>query len=64
MCSAIGHCLLPEGGNELILVDAGIGLSETKHPEERLGKVLIESTWFRFSEKASVKGKWKTRFPL
>ncbi len=47
---AIGHCLLLEDGNELALVDAGIGLLETQHPNERLGKELIDIVGFKFDK--------------
>lgn len=47
---AIGHCLLLEEGENLVLIDAGIGLEETKDPELRLGKELIEIAGFKFNE--------------
>lgn len=50
MGSAIGHCLLIEENNKLILIDSGIGLLESKEPEKRLGKELIEATGFEFEE--------------
>ncbi|MEX0312859.1 MAG: MBL fold metallo-hydrolase [Allomuricauda sp.] len=50
MGSAIGHCLLIEENNKLTLIDAGIGLLESKEPEQRLGKELIEVTGFKFEE--------------
>ncbi len=54
MGSAIGHCLLLEGKNRLALIDSGIGLSETKEPEKKLGKELIEATGFTFDEKITA----------
>ena len=50
MGSAIGHCLVIEDKNKLTLIDSGIGLLESKKPEERLGKELIEVTGFKFEE--------------
>ncbi len=50
MGSAIGHCLLIQENEKLILIDAGIGLLESKEPEKRLGKELIEVTGFEFEE--------------
>jgi glyoxylase-like metal-dependent hydrolase (beta-lactamase superfamily II) len=50
MGSAIGHCLLIQESEKLILIDTGIGLMESKEPEKRLGKELIEVTGFEFDE--------------
>lgn len=47
---AIGHCLLLEAENRLILIDTGIGLMDTQHPDERIGKELIDMVGFRFNE--------------
>jgi len=52
--SAIGHCVLIELEGNLTLVDAGIGLTETKNPEKTLGKDLIEITGFKFDEKLTA----------
>src|SRR5680860_589473 len=52
--SAIGHCMLLEEDNQLILVDAGIGLEETRDPESKLGKELIEITGFKFDEEITA----------
>lgn len=46
----IGHCLLLQEGNKLALVDAGIGVLDTLHPETRIGKQLIEMAGFKFDE--------------
>lgn len=54
MGSAIGHCLLLEGEKGLVLIDSGIGLSETKEPEKMLGKELIEITGFKFDERITA----------
>lgn len=48
--TAVGHCLLLEEGENLVLIDAGIGLAETQAPEEKLGRELIESTGFILDE--------------
>jgi glyoxylase-like metal-dependent hydrolase (beta-lactamase superfamily II) len=48
--SAIGHCLLIQEKEKLILIDAGIGVLESKEPEKRLGKELIEVVGFEFEE--------------
>ncbi len=47
---AIGHCLLLETTEKLILVDTGIGLMDTQTPTERIGKQLIEIVGYRFDE--------------
>ncbi len=47
---AIGHCVLIESHQGLTLIDAGLGMAETKAPEKRLGKELVEITGFRFDE--------------
>ena len=52
--SAIGHCVLIEENNSLTLIDAGIGLAETRAPEQKLGKELIEITGFKFDEKLTA----------
>ncbi|AWX45011.1 putative metallo-hydrolase [Flagellimonas maritima] len=52
--SAIGHCMLLEEQDKFILIDAGIGLSETKEPELKLGKELIEITGFKFDEEITA----------
>lgn len=44
------HCLLVEDRNGLALVDAGIGLLDVRHPDERIGRGLIESVGFLFDE--------------
>ncbi|MEO1485899.1 MAG: MBL fold metallo-hydrolase [Bacteroidota bacterium] len=48
--SAIGHCLLLKENDKLVLIDAGIGLLESREPEKHLGKELIEVTGFVFDE--------------
>ncbi|MGS2737728.1 MBL fold metallo-hydrolase [Sinomicrobium sp. M5D2P17] len=48
--SAIGHCILIESNESLTLIDAGIGMAETKEPEKILGKELVEITGFQFDE--------------
>ncbi|SHG40873.1 MBL fold metallo-hydrolase [Winogradskyella jejuensis] len=54
MGSAVGHCLVIVEDDKLVLIDAGIGLLESKQPEERLGKELIEATGFVFDEKLTA----------
>ncbi|MDC6363384.1 MULTISPECIES: MBL fold metallo-hydrolase [Flavobacteriaceae] len=48
--SAIGHCILIENHGNLTLIDAGIGLAETREPEKKLGRELVEITGFQFDE--------------
>ena len=48
--SAIGHCLLIQENQKLILIDSGIGFMESKEPEKRLGKDLIEVVGFIFDK--------------
>ena len=47
---AIGHCILIENNKSLTLIDAGIGMAETKEPEKNLGKELVKITGFQFNE--------------
>lgn len=35
---AIGHCLLLQENDKLILIDTGIGLLDVQNPAERIGK--------------------------
>jgi len=51
---AIGHCLLLEEYDHLTLVDAGIGLDETRNPNELLGKELVEQTGYVFDEELTA----------
>lgn len=44
------HCLLLEDPDGMALVDAGIGLLDVQHPDERIGRGLIESVGFLFDE--------------
>ncbi|MBW8523858.1 MBL fold metallo-hydrolase [Chryseobacterium chendengshani] len=46
----IGHCLLIENEGDLIMIDVGIGMLDTKNPSERLGDELIEAAGFMFDE--------------
>lgn len=48
---AIGHCLLLETKDNLVLVDIGIGLLDTQNPEERIGKEFIDVVGYHFDEK-------------
>lgn len=54
MGNAIGHCLLLEKNGKLALIDSGIGLAETKDPEKKLGKELIEITGFKFDQEITA----------
>ena len=47
---AIGHCLLLETPQRLVLIDAGIGLMDTQNPFARIGKQLIDIVGFKFDE--------------
>ena len=47
---AIGHCLLLRDNNDLALIDTGIGLLDTKDPEKRIGRELIDMVGFKFDE--------------
>jgi len=51
---AIGHCLLLETKSRLILIDAGIGLLDTKNPDGRIGRNLINAVGFQFNEKRTA----------
>ncbi|MGJ1392638.1 MBL fold metallo-hydrolase [Sphingobacterium spiritivorum] len=48
--NVIGHCVLIESDHELFLIDTGVGLLDTRHPNERIGEQLIEMAGFRFNE--------------
>lgn len=52
--AAACHCLLVEEAGKLALIDTGIGLRDVMHPEERLGKPLIEGAGFLFDEKQTA----------
>lgn len=44
------HCLLLEDPSGLALVDSGIGLEDVMHPDERLGRQLVDLAGFQFDE--------------
>lgn len=46
----IGHCLLLEAEQRLVLVDTGIGLLDTQQPATRIGQDLIDMVGYRFNE--------------
>ena len=52
--SAIGHCLLLEEDDKLVLVDCGIGLKEVKNPDERLGREYIDETGYVLREERTA----------
>lgn len=49
-----GHCLLVKENSRLVLIDTGIGMLDCRHPEERIGKELIESVGYRFEERLTA----------
>jgi glyoxylase-like metal-dependent hydrolase (beta-lactamase superfamily II) len=51
---AIGHCLLLEYENVLILVDAGIGLLDIAQKDTRLGEDLIQAVGFILNEEQTA----------
>lgn len=48
--TVVCHCLLLQQGDDLALVDTGIGLQDVRHPVERLGQPLIDLAGFQFHE--------------
>lgn len=48
--NAIGHCLLLEMSDMLILIDTGIGLLDTQNPVERMGQQMIDTIGYCFDE--------------
>ncbi|SDI30353.1 MBL fold metallo-hydrolase [Chryseobacterium jejuense] len=44
----IGHCLLIEEDDNLLLIDTGVGIKDVEHPNERIGNELIELAGFQF----------------
>ncbi len=50
----IGHCLLLETDERLILVDTGIGLLDNQHPGERIGQQTIDMIGYRFDEQLTA----------
>lgn len=48
--TVVCHCLLLQDGDQLALVDAGIGLRDVRDPLERLGQPLIDMAGFQFHE--------------
>lgn len=48
---AIGHCLLLESSRKLVLIDTGIGLMDTKYPNKRIGKELVNQVGYLFDER-------------
>lgn len=50
----IGHCLLIEEDDHLLLIDTGVGVQDVKHPEKRLGAELIEAAGFQLDIKLTA----------
>lgn len=48
--TVICRCLLLQQGEQLALVDAGIGLHDVRNPARRLGQPLIDMAGFQFNE--------------
>jgi glyoxylase-like metal-dependent hydrolase (beta-lactamase superfamily II) len=48
--TVVCHCLLLQDGQQLALVDTGIGLQDVRRPVERLGQPLIDLAGFQFNE--------------
>jgi hypothetical protein len=46
--TVVCHCLLLAEGEQLALVDTGIGLADIRSPVERLGQPLIDMAGFQF----------------
>jgi len=44
------HCLLLEGDDGLVLVDAGIGIQDGRDPERRVGREAIQAAGFQFHD--------------
>ncbi|WP_129714857.1 MBL fold metallo-hydrolase [Pedobacter sp. SYP-B3415] len=53
--AAVGHCMLLEHTDRLVLIDTGTGLLDAARPDERMGRQLIELTGFRFDEQQTAK---------
>ncbi|MCL8537752.1 MBL fold metallo-hydrolase [Chryseobacterium gallinarum] len=50
----IGHCLLIEEDDNLLLIDTGVGVQDVEHPNERLGAELIEAVGFQLDMERTV----------
>lgn len=51
LASAVcGHCLLLNENGRMVLIDTGIGLLDCRHPNERIGRALIDLVGYRFNE--------------
>lgn len=50
----IGHCLLIEEDDNLLLIDTGVGVQDVIHPDERLGAELIEAVGFQLDIKLTA----------
>src|SRR5690606_5583824 len=47
---SVGHCLLIQNDDRLVLIDAGIGLHEVRSPETTLGHQLITQMGLQLDE--------------
>lgn len=45
----IGHCLLIEENENLLLIDTGLGVQDVENPDERLGMELIKAVGFELA---------------
>ncbi|MFB6453877.1 MBL fold metallo-hydrolase [Chitinophaga sp. Hz27] len=50
----IGHCLLLETDQRLVLIDTGIGLLDTQQPVARIGQAFIDMVGYHFHEEQTA----------
>lgn len=49
-----GHCLLIKEGDRLMLVDTGIGIEDSRRPNERIGEELVRIVGYQFNEQLTA----------
>ncbi|OJJ23118.1 MBL fold hydrolase [marine bacterium AO1-C] len=51
---AIGHCLLLETTEKLVLIDTGVGWLDTQAPAQRIGQQMLDLVGFQFNEQQTA----------
>lgn len=49
--TVVCHCLALREGDEVVLIDSGIGLLDVRDPAGRLGRDLVDAAGFQFNER-------------